>query len=423
MHILSYLSCTAGNLLSLSRCHSRLQRLCHDRRVVDELNLGGDPRVTEAELKRFLKKNLPVQKISLSSSYWLNPTQVCTTLTGLSTITSLNLVELRLSSSNISHIINSLPNLISLSLTFSTKTISRVVLNLETESGRAEAAGWARLESLSVALIPSPDDPSTLYTLTHLLATTINLTSLKIYTSSLLEEVSVNSARFNVRSDFKRVCLEKLDSLVLVLHDATLPYLLVRELLLCLVLPNCNRNTMSLYWVSLAPQFRDLNPNPLFPKHVHNISRDKAVYNQALTFTGGFGTREQADLKEISFVINSRIDDVATVQHYVEDATALQVLEIQGQKLEENAAQDCPTSSAWLSQPSLNLSHLTKLLVPPCMLVDKIGVCENNPRGQRLAHSKTSQYSFSANNLKQLAKTAPLLTHLDLTSCASNSKV
>ena len=124
VHILSYLSHTAGNLLSLSLCCSRLQRLCHDRRVVEELNLGGDARVTEAGLKRFLKKSLPVQKISLFSSYWLNPTQVCNTLAGLSTITSLNLVELRLSSSNISLIINSLPNLINLSLTFSIKTIS-----------------------------------------------------------------------------------------------------------------------------------------------------------------------------------------------------------------------------------------------------------------------------------------------------------
>ena len=421
VHIFSYLSHTAGNLLSLSRCCSRLQRLCHDRRVVQELNLGGDPRVTEAGLKRFLKKSLPVQKISLSSSYWLNPTQVCNTLAGLSTITCLNLVELRLSSSNISLIINSLPNLINLSLTFSTKTISKVVLNLESENGRAEAAAWARLESLSVALTPSPDDPTTLYTLTHLLATTSNLTSLKIYTSSLLEEVSVNLARFNVRSDFKRVRLEKLDSLVLVLHDATLPYLLVRELLLCLVLPNCNRDKMSLYWVSLAPQFRDLNPNPLFPKHFHNVSKDKAVYNQALTLSGG--TSKMADLKEISFVISSRIDDVSTVQHYAQDATALQVLEIQGQKLEENSAQDCPTRSAWLSEPSLNLSHLTKLSVPPCMLLHKLEVCENNPSGHRLANSKTSNNSFSAKNLKQLAKTAPLLTHLDMTSCASNSKV
>jgi len=40
VHIFSYLSHTAGNLLSLSRCCSRLQRLCHDRRVVQELNLG-----------------------------------------------------------------------------------------------------------------------------------------------------------------------------------------------------------------------------------------------------------------------------------------------------------------------------------------------------------------------------------------------
>ena len=421
VQIVSYLSLSAGNLLSLSRCNLRLQRLCHDRRVVNELNLGGDPRVTETELKRFLKKGLPVQKMSLSSLYWLNPTQVCNTLANVSTITSLNLAELRLSSSNISLIINSLPNLVNLSLTFSTKTISKVVFNLESEAGKPEAAAWSRLESLSLALTPSPDDPSTLFTLTHLLATTTNLTSLKIYTSSLLEEVSVNSARFNVRSDFKRVRLEKLDSLVLVLHDSTLPYLLVRELLLCLVLPNCNRNEMSLYWVSLAPEFRDLNPNPLFPKHFHNVSRDKAVYNQALTFSGGFGASD--DLKEISFVINSRIDDVSTVQHYVQDAKAVQVLEIQGQKLGENVAEDCPTRSAWLSAPSLNLSHLTKLSVPPCMLVDKQAACENNPSGPRLTHSKASQNTFSAKNLKQLAKTAPLLTYLDMTSCASNSKV
>ena len=130
-----------------------------------------------------------------------------------------------------------------------------------------------------------------------------------------------------------------------------------------------------------------------------------------------------ADLKEISFVISSRIDDVSTVQHYVQDATAVQVLEIQGQKLEENSAQDCATRSAWLSEPSLNLSHLTKLSVPPCMLLHKLEVCENNPSGHRLANSKTSNNSFSAKNLKQLAKTAPLLTHLDMTSCASNSKV
>jgi len=71
----------------------------------------------------------------------------------------------------------------------------------------------------------------------------------------------------------------------------------------------------------------------------------------------------------------------------------------------------------------LNLSHLTKLSVPPCMLIDKQTVCENNPSGQRLAHSGASQNSFSAKNLKQLAKTAPLLTYLDMTSCASNSKV
>ena len=413
MHILSYLSHTAANLLSLSRCNSRLKRLCHDRRIVEELNFGGDPRVTEAQLKRFLTKGLPVQKISLTSSYWLNPTQVCSTLAGLSTITLLSLVELRLSSSNISLILNSLPNLVNLSLTFSTKTIGKVVLNLESENGKPEAAAWARLESLSMALTPSPEDPSTLYTLTHLLASTSNLRSLKIYTSSLLEEISVNSARFNVRSDFKRVRLEKLDSLVLVLHDATLPYLLVRELLLCLVLPNCNRENMSLYWVSLAPQFRDLNPNPLFPKRFHNISREKAVYNQALTLSGDIGNYGLADLKEVSFVINSRIDDVSTVQHYIQDIKALQVLEIQGQKLQENIAQDCPTSSAWLSEPSLNFSNLTKLSVPPCMLVDKLATCEIKPSGQR----------FSAKNLTNLAKTAPLLTHLDLTSCFSNSKV
>ena len=170
-----------------------------------------------------------------------------------------------------------------------------------------------------------------------------------------------------------------------------------------------NRDKMTLYWVSLAPQFRDLNPNPLFPKQFHNVSKDKAVYNQALTLSGG--TSEMADLKEISFVISSRIDDVSTVQHYVQDATALQVLEIQGQKLEENVAQDCPTSSAWLSEPSLNLSYLTKLSVPPCMLLDKLGVCENNSSGRRLAHSKSSSNnSYSAKNLKQLAKTAPHLT-------------
>ena len=188
VHIFSYLSASAGNLLILSCCHSRLQRLCHDRRVVGDLNFGGDFRVTEAGLKRFLKKNLPVRKLSLSSCYWLNPTQVCNSISGLPGLTSLKMVELRLSASNISSIINSLPNLGDLALTFSTKTIAKVVENLESELGRHEAAFWARLKSLSIALIPSPDDPSTLYTLTHLLATTSSLKSLKIYTLFNVED-------------------------------------------------------------------------------------------------------------------------------------------------------------------------------------------------------------------------------------------
>ena len=421
VHIFSYLSASAGNLLILSCCHSRLQRLCHDRRVVEDLNLGGDFRVTEAGLKRFLKKDLPVRKLSLSSCYWLNPTQVCNSISGLPGVTSLKMVELRLSASNISSIINSLPNLVDLALTFSTKTIGKVVDNLESKTGRHEAAFWARLKSLSLALTPSPDDPSTLYTLTHLLATTRSLRSLKIYTANLLEEVSVNSARFNVRSDFRRVRLENLDSLLLVLHDATLPYLLVRELLLCLVLPNCHRDKMSLYWVSLAPQFSDLNPNPIHPKGFHNISTDKAVYNQELTLSIDNNSSLLVDLREISFALRSRIDDVATIQHHIQDAKALTVLEIQGQKLEENSAKDCPTSSAWLVEPSLDLSKLTRLAVPPCLLLDKMGIGENNPIGHRTAHS--SRVLFSTKNFILLSKSAPCLAHIDVSCCASINKV
>ena len=362
-----------------------------------------------------------MRKLSISSCYWLNPTQVFNSISGLPGLTSLKMVELRLSASNISSIINSLPNLGDLALTFSTKTISKVVDNLELETGRHEAAFWARLKSLSLALIPSPDDPSSLYTLTHLLATTKNLRSLKIYTANLLEEVSVNSARFNVRSDFRRVRLENLDSLVLVLHDATLPYLLVRELLLCLVLPNCNRDKMSLYWVSLAPQFSDLNPNPIHPKGFHNISTDKAVYDRELTLSIENNSSLLVDLREISFALRSRIDDVATIQYYIQDAKVLKVLEIQGQKLEENSAKDCPTSSAWLAEPSLDLSKLTRLAVPPCLLLDKVGVSENNPIGHRTAHS--SRVLFSAKNLIQLSKSAPCLTHIDVNCCAPLNKV
>ena len=208
---------------------------------------------------------------------------------------------------------------------------------------------------------------------------------------------------------------------MLVLHDATLPYLLVRELLLCLVLPNCNRDKMSLYWVSLAPQFSDLNPNPIHPKGFHNISTDKAVYDRELTLSIENNSSLLVDLREISFALRSRIDDVATIQYYIQDAKALKVLEIQGQKLEENSAKDCPTSSTWLAEPSLDLSKLTRLVVPPCLLLDKVGVSENNPIGHRTAHS--SRVLFSAKNLIQLSKSAPCLTHIDVNCCAPLNKV
>ena len=112
---------------------------------------------------------------------------------------------------------------------------------------------------------------------------------------------------------------------------------------------------------------------------------------------------------------------MAAIQHHIQDAKALKVLEIQGQKLEENSAKDCPTSSAWLVEPSLDLSKLTRLAVPPCLLLDKIGVSENNPIGHRTAHS--SRVLFSAKNFIQLSKSAPCLTHIDVNSCASINKV
>ena len=173
---------------------------------------------------RYLRPPLSVHHLSLSSLHWLPPSLLTATISRLTSLTHLNIADLRITPGHLTTLLSSLP------LTHLAFTWSWSEAKVGNRWGKV-AAHLARLQEVKVHLATSAEARCPLDHLTHLLALATNLTRLAVFTPTIPSNATTNTARYNVTTNFRPMVLSKLRSLVLVLANRTYPVLVVRQFL------------------------------------------------------------------------------------------------------------------------------------------------------------------------------------------------
>jgi len=380
--ILSLLSSTAADLLAAAQASTRLHRLARDQAVTRRLAFRGSTRVTMEGLKRYLRPPLSVHHLSLSSLHWLPPSLLTATISRLTSLTHLNIADLRITPGHLTTLLSSLP------LTHLAFTWSWSEAKVGNRWGKV-AAHLARLQEVKVHLATSAEARCPLDHLTHLLALATNLTSLAVFTPTLPSNATTNTARYNVTTDFRQMELSKLHSLVLVLANRTYPELVTRQFE-DLVTSATSPADLAVYWTSRGHKA----PHKVPVGHLRDV--DTVAKMPSL-----------GDIRKASFASPSLLPTSSELA-----GVKLEGLDIK-QTWVTNAG--CPTFPAL---PWLDWSHLRELRVPVGLVVDCLdqGATSTGPtttKGKRVSHTSTEP-TFSPAKLHQIAVSAPRLRCLAL---------
>jgi len=380
--ILSLLSSTAADLLAAAQASTRLHRLARDQAVTRRLAFRGSTRVTMEGLKRYLRPPLSVHHLSLSSLHWLPPSLLTATISRLTSLTHLNIADLRITPGHLTTLLSSLP------LTHLAFTWSWSEAKVGNRWGKV-AAHLARLQEVKVHLATSAEARCPLDHLTHLLALATNLTRLAVFTPTIPSNATTNTARYNVTTNFRPMVLSKLRSLVLVLANRTYPVLVVRQFL-DLVTSATTPADLAEYWTSRGH------------RAPHKVLVDHPKDTDALAKMPNL-----EDVRNASFA-NPTLFPTGSQMAGVK----LEGLDI---RITLTSFAKCPTFPAL---PWLDWSCLTELRVPVDMVVDclELGATSSGPtttKGTRVSHTSTD-LTFTSSKLQQIAVSAPRLRRLAL---------
>ena len=315
-----------------------------------------------------------VHHLSLSSLHWLPPALLTATISRLTSLTHLNIADLRITPGHLTTLLSSLP-LTHLAFTWSW---SEAKVGNRWEN---VATHLARLQEVKVHLAVSTEARCPLDHLTHLLALATNLTSLAVFTPTL-----DNIARYNVTTNFRPLVLSKLQSLVLVLANRTYPELVVRQFE-DLVTSATTPAALAVYWSSRGH------------RAPHKVLISHPIDQAALAKKPKLG-----DVKKASF-------------YYVPSGSELAGLKLEG--LDLGFQWGC--TGPFPALPWLDWSHLRELWVPVGSVVDRVPPGGQNvtssgspsTKGKRVSHT-SSEPTYSPAKLLQIAASAPLLRRLHL---------
>ena len=273
---------------------------------------------------------------------------------------------------------------------------------------------------LQVHLAPSPEEHCPLDQLTQLLALTPNLSSLTVYTHRLPATITDSPARFNTVTNFAKVSLKHLNSLVLVLHNRTFPTLMLKQFLLE-VTATVDPSKLDPYWVDREDLL--VLEMPDYRRQNHSTTK-KTLYLGVLERRPGVQYNIQG-CKELVLVVNGcgtdeTIQNTRNTIQKIYGLESLQALKVQTFKTDYRSGIDkcILLGQTWLT--STQFSHLTRLSSPLCLLLEEQPFPQDyvEPSTGRVSHSKTKT-TYSTSPLLQLARAAPTLKEMYVGSCGS----
>ena len=341
-----------------------------------------------------------VHHLSLSSLHWLPPALLTATISRLTSLTHLNIADLRITPGHLTTLLSSLP-LTHLAFTWSW---SEAKVGNRWEN---VATHLARLQEVKVHLAVSTEARCPLDHLTHLLALATNLTSLAVFTPTLHSKATDNIARYNVTTNFRPLVLSKLQSLVLVLANRTYPELVVRQFE-DLVTSATTPAALAVYWSSRGY------------RAPHKVIHPEIIHH---TRSGGSSSHHPND--QAAQAKEPKLEDVRKASFYsLPSGSELAGLKLEGLDLSflggrRGEGRGCPPTFPAL--PWLDWSHLRELWVPGGSVVDRVPPGGQNvtssgspsTKGKRVSHT-SSKPTYSPAKLLQIAASAPLLRRLHL---------
>ena len=278
-------------------------------------------------------------------------------------------------------------------------------------------------------LAPSPEEHCPLDQLTQLLALTPNLSSLTVYTHRLPATITDSPARFNTVTNFAKVSLKHLNSLVLVLHNRTFPTLMLKQFLLE-VTASVDPSKLDPYWVDLGDSW--ISRKDLLVLGMPDYRRQNHWTAKKSLDLGVFERRSGVQYniqgcEELVLIINGCGGDetVQNTRNTIQTNNgleSLQSLKVQVSKTKfgfRMGFDKCILlGRTWLT--STQFSHLSCLSSPLCLLLEEQPSLQDHvePTTGRVSHSKTKT-TYSTSPLLQLARAVPTLQEMYVGSCGS----